>query len=73
MDDLKALGDLLKLPRLEGDTVALINSKMRDMVAQVVVLTPEQRAIQDEIDRQMAKSLLDEWTGGKVGDNDGSS
>lgn len=74
MDDLKMLGDLLRLPELEADTVSLINSKMREMISQIVVLTPEQRAIQDEINMKNVGSIMREWLEGqKEGDNNGSS
>ncbi len=68
------LGDLLRLPELEADTVSLINSKMREMISQIVVLTPEQRAIQDEINMKNVGSIMKEWLEGKQGGNsDGSS
>ncbi len=74
MDDLKMLGDLLRLPELEADTVSLINSKMREMISQIVVLTPEQRAIQDELSKDNVMSIMEEYLNGmKEGGNHGSS
>ncbi len=74
MDDLKTLGELLRLPELEGETVSLINKKMREMINQIVVLTPEQRAIQDEINMKNVGSIMKEWLEGqKEGDSNGSS
>ncbi|MEW4371782.1 hypothetical protein [Paenibacillus kandeliae] len=66
MDELSKLGDLLELPALEPETIALINTKMREMIKQVVVLTPEQREM---LDKQKG-NIMDEWINGlKEGDD----
>lgn len=66
MDDLTRLGDLLKLPNLDEDTVSLINSKMREMIQQTTVLSNEQQ----EMLRKNLVNVMDEWMNGekKAGD-----
>jgi hypothetical protein len=59
VDDAIKLGELLRLPNLEQETVTLINSKMREMIGDIKPLTPAQK--------QDIQSLMDEWTGGKQG------
>jgi hypothetical protein len=57
--DVEKLGDLLKLPNLEQETITLINGKMREMIGDIKPLTPAQK--------QDIQSLMEEWTGGKQG------
>lgn len=59
VDDAQKLGELLKLPNLEDETITLINGKMREMIGEIKPLTPAQK--------QEAQNLMDEWTGGKIG------
>lgn len=56
VDDAAALGDLLKLPNLEEDTIKLINSKMRECIGEIKPLSPVQK-------EEMA-SLMNEWING---------
>lgn len=56
MVDVKELGELLKLPDLEAETKALINAKMRELIGDLRVPT--------EAEKQVAASLLHEWTEG---------
>lgn len=56
MDDAAKLGELLKLPNLEEETITLINSKMREYIGDIKPLTPGQK--------QEVESLMSEWLNG---------
>ncbi|MNP82164.1 hypothetical protein D3C76_1807200 [compost metagenome] len=56
VDEAAKLGELLKLPNLEEDTIKLINSKMRECIGDIKPLTPVQK---DE-----AASVVEEWING---------
>lgn len=56
VDDAIKLGELLKLPNLEQETITLINGKMREMIGEIKPLTPAQKA--------EVESLMNEWIGG---------
>lgn len=53
------LGELLKLPNLEDETITLINAKMREFIGDVKPTPPE---IKQEIETVVA-----EWLGGAKG------
>lgn len=53
------LGELLKLPNLEDETITLINAKMREFIGEVKPTPPE---IKQEIE-----TVVDEWLGGAKG------
>lgn len=55
MDDVQKLGDLLKLPNLDEETINLINEKMRELIGSAKVQPP----------LEMTDSLYAEWTEGK--------
>lgn len=54
--DVEKLGELLKLPNLEDETITLINGKMREMIGDIKPLTPAQKA--------EVESVMNEWIGG---------
>lgn len=55
------LGELLKLPNLESETITLINAKMREFIGEVKPTPPE---IKLEVE-----SIMTEWLGAqKEGD-----
>lgn len=56
VDDAIKLGELLRLPNLEQETITLINGKMREMIGDIKPLTPAQKV--------EMQSLMNEWTGG---------
>lgn len=56
MDDAAKLGELLKLPNLEQETITMINAKMREYIGDIKPLTPAQK---DEV-----ASLMSEWING---------
>ena len=61
MVEAKELGELLKLPNLEDETITLINAKMREFIGEVKPTPPE---IKQEIE-----SIMAEWIGAqKEGD-----
>lgn len=55
MDDVQKLGELLKLPNLDEDTIKLINGKMRELIGAAQVQQP--------ID--VTEDMMDEWLNGK--------
>lgn len=61
VDEAAKLGELLKLPNLEEETITLINSKMREYIGEIKPLTPSQT--------QDLESVMNEWLNGtKEGD-----
>lgn len=56
MDDALKLGELLKLPNLEEDTITLINAKMREFIGEVKPISPELK--------QDVQNLMNEWMNG---------
>lgn len=50
------LGELLKLPNLEKETITLINAKMREFIGDVKPIPPELK--------QEAQNLMNEWLNG---------
>lgn len=58
MDEAHKLGELLKLPNLEEDTIKLINEKMRLMIGEINPLSSTQK---DEI-----HNIMSEWVDGKM-------
>ncbi|MGF6352481.1 hypothetical protein ABIE27_000377 [Paenibacillus sp. 4624] len=58
VDEAIKLGELLKLPNLEQETITLINGKMREMIGEIKPLTPAQKA--------EVESLMNEWMGGEA-------
>lgn len=56
VDDAAKLGELLKLPNLEEETITMINAKMREYIGDIKPLTPAQK---DEV-----TSLVSEWFNG---------
>lgn len=59
-DDLVRVATLLNLQNLEEDTVKDINAKMRELIADIKVLTPEEKKLQE----QVVESLMNEWVNG---------
>jgi len=57
MVEVKELGDLLKLPNLEEETIKLINERMRGLIGDIKPLTPAQR--------QEVETVMNEWILGK--------
>ncbi|MFF3923105.1 hypothetical protein [Paenibacillus lactis] len=53
MDDALKLGELLKLPNLEQDTITLINQKMREFIGDVKPVSPELQ--------QKMQNLMQQW------------
>lgn len=49
------LGELLKLPNLEEETITLINAKMREFIGEVKPTPPEMK--------QEVESIMNEWLG----------
>jgi hypothetical protein len=41
VDEATELGELLKLPNLESETIILINAKMRELIGEVKPMAPE--------------------------------
>ncbi len=66
MDDLVRVAGLLNLQNLEEDTVKDINAKMRELIADIKVLTPEEKKLQD----QDTKNLMNEWVNGEQKEGD---
>lgn len=60
VDDVMKLGELLKLPNLEQDTVALINAKMREGIS---IVRPK-TAAEIEHEKDQIKNLLEEYMNG---------
>lgn len=58
--DATELGELLKLPNLEQETITLINKKMRDFISDARSLTPAELAAQKED----LKGMFDEYVHG---------
>lgn len=56
VDEAKQIGDLLELPNLEQETIALINQKMREIIKDVKPTPPE---VKEQI-----ISVVDEWMNG---------
>ncbi|WP_054954962.1 hypothetical protein [Paenibacillus dakarensis] len=56
VDEATKLGELLKLPNLEDDTIKLINQKLRELIGEVKPMPPE-------VKEQMI-SVVDEWLNG---------
>lgn len=54
MVEVKELGDLLKLPNLEEETIKLINERMRALIGDIKPLTPAQ---QQEVETLMTEYL----------------
>lgn len=50
------LGELLKLPNLENETITLINAKMREFIGDVKPISPELK--------QDVQNLMNEWLNG---------
>lgn len=57
VDEAAKLGELLKLPNLEEETITLINAKMREYIGEIKPLTPSQT--------QGFESVMNEWLNGK--------
>lgn len=53
VDDASKLGELLKLPNLEQDTITLINQKMREFIGDVKPVSPELQ--------QKMQNLMQQW------------
>lgn len=60
MDDALKLGELLKLPNLEQDTITLINAKMREFIGDVKLLSPAEMASQ----KDYMKAFMEEYIHG---------
>lgn len=61
MEDVAKLGELLKLPSLDDETISLINAKMRELIGAAKVQLP--------VDPKLVESIMDEWlNGGKEGE-----
>ncbi len=58
MVGIQELGDLLKLPNLEEETIKLINDRMRVLIGEVKPLTPAQH--------QEIQSVMDEYFNGAI-------
>lgn len=56
VDEAAKLGELLKLPNLEEETVTLINAKMRDYISEIKPLSPAQK--------EEVTNLIGEWLNG---------
>lgn len=56
VDDAAKLGELLKLPNLEENTITLINAKMREFIGDVKPMSPELK--------QDVQNLMNEWMNG---------
>lgn len=56
VDEATQLGDLLKLPNLEQETITLINKKMREFIGEVKPVAPEMK--------QQIINVMDEWMNG---------
>ncbi|MNW70574.1 hypothetical protein D3C74_499410 [compost metagenome] len=56
VDEASVLGELLKLPNLEEDTIKLINAKMRECISDIKPLSPVQK--------EEVASLMNEWLNG---------
>jgi len=59
VEDVQKLGELLKLPNLDEDTIKLINAKMRELIGAARVQQPVQLELND--------TIIDEWINGKNG------
>jgi len=57
VDEAAKLGELLKLPNLEEETITLINAKMREYIGEIKPLTPSQT--------HGFESVMNEWLNGK--------
>lgn len=56
--DATELGELLKLPNLEQETMKLINEKMREFIKDARALTPAEQAAQDKDLKKMFHEYL---------------
>ena len=56
VEEATKLGELLKLPDLEPETIQLINAKIREMIGQVKPMGPELQ--------QKLTNIMDEWLNG---------
>lgn len=56
MEDVQKLGELLKLPNLDENTIKLINEKMRELIGAAKVQLPATV--------ELTKSIVDEWQNG---------
>jgi len=57
VEDVQKLGDLLKLPNLDDDTIKLINEKVRELIGAAKVQLP--------VKPELTESIVDEWLNGK--------
>lgn len=62
VDEISKLGELLKLPNLEEETIKLINSKMREMIGETKVMTPEEK----EVVMQQMNNVMNQWLNGSA-------
>lgn len=56
VDEALKLGELLKLPDLELETIKLINQKLRECIGEVKPMGPEMK--------QELTNIMDEWMNG---------
>lgn len=56
VDEAAKLGELLKLPNLEEDTIKLINAKMREFIGEAKPMSPAQK--------EEVANLINEWLNG---------
>lgn len=56
VDEAAKLGELLKLPNLEDETIMLINAKMRDYIGEIKPLT--------SVQKEEVTNLISEWLNG---------
>jgi hypothetical protein len=56
VDEAFKLGELLKLPNLEEETITLINAKMREYIGEIKPMTPAQK--------EEVTSIMNEWING---------
>jgi hypothetical protein len=56
VDEAAKLGELLKLPNLEEETIQLINAKMREFIGEAKPMSPAQK--------EEVANLINEWLDG---------
>jgi|GEM_PF-3579738 len=56
VDDAAKLGELLRLPNLEQDTITMINQKMREFIKDIKPVPPELK--------QEAQNIMYQWLNG---------
>jgi hypothetical protein len=62
VDDVAKLGELLKLPNLEEETITLINAKMREFIGDVKPVPPELK--------QEMQNVMHQWLYGDKKEGD---